>query len=114
MRARVKRYLTSAPSDIMANRQVDARETAWVWAYPVETVQQTTPLETALIRDFHRKSAVTNGKVPPAPAGVVQEIPNPFQIVQVVTDGETLENADPSLPPSKPNTTAGSSATSWR
>jgi hypothetical protein len=36
IRARVNRHLTSARSDIIANRQVDVWEIAWVWAYPVE------------------------------------------------------------------------------
>lgn len=97
IRARVNRHLTSARSDIIANRQVDVWEIAWVWAYPVETVQEITPLETALFHAFHPKSALMNGKVPPASAGRVQAIPNPFQIVQVMTDGEILEKADPAL-----------------
>lgn len=97
IRARVNRHLTSARSDIIANRQVDVWEIAWVWAYPVETVQEITPLETALFHAFHPKSALMNGKVPPSPPGGVQAIPNPFQIVQVMTDGEILEKADPAL-----------------
>lgn len=97
IRARVNRHLTSARSDIIANRQVDVWEIAWVWAYPVDTVPEITPLETALFHAFHPKSALMNGKVPPAPAEGVQAIPNPFQIVQVMTDAEILEKADPAL-----------------
>jgi hypothetical protein len=36
IRARVRRHLTSARSDIIANRQIDVWEIAYVWAYPVE------------------------------------------------------------------------------
>ncbi len=36
IRARVRRHLTSARSDIIANRQIDVWEIAWVWTYPVE------------------------------------------------------------------------------
>jgi hypothetical protein len=32
--SRVNRHLTSARSDIIANRQIDVWEIAWVWAYP--------------------------------------------------------------------------------
>jgi hypothetical protein len=97
IRARVNRHLTSARSDIIANRQVDVWEIAWVWAYPVETVQEVTPLETALFHAFHPKSALMNGKVPAVPVGGVLTIPNPFQIVQVMTDAEIEEKADPAL-----------------
>lgn len=34
IRSRVNRHLTSARSDIIANRQIDVWEIAWVWAYP--------------------------------------------------------------------------------
>lgn len=60
IRARVNRHLTSARSDIIANRQVDVWEIAWVWAYPVETFPEITPLETALFHAFHPKSALMN------------------------------------------------------
>jgi GIY-YIG catalytic domain len=36
IRSRVNRHLTSARSDIIANRQIDVWEIAWVWAYPVQ------------------------------------------------------------------------------
>lgn len=97
IRARVNRHLTSARSDIIANRQVDVWEIAWVWAYPVDTVPEITPLEIALFHAFHLQSALMNGKVPPLPAGGALAIPEPFQIVQVMTDAEILEKADPAL-----------------
>jgi len=97
IRNRVRRHLTSARSDIISNRQVDVWEIAWVWAYPVETVQEITPLETALFHAFHPRSALMNGKVPPGPSVGIQTIPNPFQILQVMTDGEILEKSDPAL-----------------
>ena len=37
IRTRVRRHLTSARSDIIANRQIDVWEIAYVWAYPVKT-----------------------------------------------------------------------------
>src|SRR5437879_2993670 len=35
IRARVRRHLTSARSDVIANRQLDVWEIAFVWAWPV-------------------------------------------------------------------------------
>jgi GIY-YIG catalytic domain len=97
IRARVNRHLTSARSDIIANRQVDVWEIAWVWAYPVEAVDEITLLETLLFHAFHPQSALMNGKVPPPPTTGGPPIPKPFQIVQVMSDNEILEKLDPAL-----------------
>jgi hypothetical protein len=96
IRARVNRHLTSARSDIIANRQVDVWEIAWVWAYPVESLEEITPLENALFHAFHLASALMNGKVPPAPVAGIKP-PGPFQIVQVMADAEIEEKRDPAL-----------------
>ena len=96
IRARVNRHLTSARSDIIANRQVDVWEIAWVWAYPVASLYEITPLETALFHAFHNLSALMNGKVPPNPADDAP-IPKPFQKVQVMSDAEIAEKLDPAL-----------------
>lgn len=96
IRSRVNRHLTSARSDIIANRQVDVWEIAWVWAYPIENADEITQTETALFHAFHPKSALMNGKVPPTPEKMI-EIPTPFQIVQVMSDSEMLEKLDPAL-----------------
>src|SRR5215472_17955285 len=64
IRARVNRHLTSARSDIIANRQIDVWEIAWVWAYPVKNKAEISALENALFHEFHPKSALMNGKVP--------------------------------------------------
>src|SRR3954451_6290676 len=68
IRARVNRHLTSARSDIIANRQIDVWEIAWVWAYPIENRANIPALEDALFHEFHPKSALMNGKVPRRPA----------------------------------------------
>jgi GIY-YIG catalytic domain len=96
IRARVNRHLTSARSDIIANRQVDVWEIAWVWAYPVEAFDEITPLETVLFHAFHPLSALMNGKVPPVPENETP-IPEPFQIVQVMSDSEISDKLDPAL-----------------
>lgn len=95
IRARVNRHLTSARSDIIANRQVDVWEIAWIWAYPVETKSAIGPLEDALFHTFHAKSPLMNGKVPPASG--LSTVPEPAQIVQVMSDDEIGEKRDPVL-----------------
>ncbi len=96
IRARVNRQLTSARSDIIANRQVDVWEIAWVWAYPVENKAQISAIEDALFHEFHPKSALMNGKVPKRPAHRVK-LPEPTQRVQVMADAEIEEKKDPAL-----------------
>jgi len=56
IRSRVNRHLTSARSDIIANRQIDVWEIAWVWTYPVDKADEIGPLEVALFHEFHKKS----------------------------------------------------------
>lgn len=63
----MNRHLTSARSDIIANRQIGVREIAWVWAYPVEDRALISSLENALFNAFHGRSALMNGKVPKPP-----------------------------------------------
>ena len=96
IRARVDRHLTSARSDIIANRQIDVWEIAYVWAYPVANLIQIGPLEDALFHEFHPRSALMNGRVPPAP-NTPLKIPEPSQIVQVMADDEIAEKRDPAL-----------------
>lgn len=96
IRARVNRHLTSARSDIIANRQVDVWEIAWVWAYPVGDRAMIAPLEATLFHAHHPRSALMNGKVPPAPCDRAPP-PDPEQIVQVMTDDEIEDKRDPAL-----------------
>ena len=96
IRARVRRHLTSARSDIIANRQIDVWEIAWVWTYPVDDRADIGPIEDALFHEFHPKSALMNGKVPRLPSHRIK-VPQPFQRVQVMDDGEIKEKRDPAL-----------------
>jgi len=95
IRSRVNRHLTSARSDIIANRQVDVWEIAYVWAFPVNDKTQIQPLEDALFHNFHRVSPLMNGKVPPIPS--VLDIPEPSQRLQVMSQQEIEEKLDPAL-----------------
>jgi hypothetical protein len=96
IRARVNRHLTSARSDTIANRQIDVWEIAWVWAYPVKNKAEISPLEDALFHNFHKRSALMNGKSPQPPTNQAKP-PQPSQRVQVMSDSEIAEKKDPAL-----------------
>ena len=96
IRSRVNRHLTSASSDIIANRQIDVWEIAWVWAYPAKDRAEISSLEDALFHEFHGRSALMNGKVPKPPIDRSKS-PEPSQKVQVMSDAEIAEKKDPAL-----------------
>lgn len=96
IRARVRRHLTSARSDIIANRQIDVWEIAWVWTYPVETKADIGRLEDALFHHYDKKSALMNGKLPPKPKGKFV-LPKPAQVVQVMSNEEIAEKKEAAL-----------------
>src|SRR5262245_17829539 len=56
IRARVSRHLTSARSDVIANRMIDVWEVAFVLAWPVLDRAKITRLEDVLYHRFNRKS----------------------------------------------------------
>jgi hypothetical protein len=84
----------SAHSDIIANRQIDVWEIAWVWAYPVATKEELDPLEAQLYHFFNPNSQLMNGTVPPVPNSL-ENIPEPSQKVQVMSETEVLAKRDP-------------------
>jgi hypothetical protein len=96
IRARVRRHLTSARSDIIANRQIDVWEIAWVWAYPVGDRAEIGPLEAALFHHFDKQSALMNGTLPKQPEKKVK-VPKPDQIVQVMSNDEIAEKKEAAL-----------------
>src|SRR3984885_8344992 len=96
IRSRVNRHLTSARNDIMANRQIDGWEIAWVWAYPARDRAEISSLEDALFHEFHGRSALMNGMVPKPPIDRSKS-PEPSQKVQVMSDAEIAEKKDPAL-----------------
>jgi hypothetical protein len=92
IRSRVARHLTSARSDIIANRQIDVWEIAYVWTYPVTSGESINYLEAQLFHAFNPESQLMNGTVPPY--GDYGPKPEPEQIVQVMTDDEVRERRD--------------------
>lgn len=95
IRARVQRHLTSARSDVIANRQVDVWEVAFVWAFPVAEKSQLNNLESTLFHLHDPQSQLMNGKLLPPPDHPV-DLPEP-EVVQVIQDREIEERKDPQL-----------------
>jgi hypothetical protein len=94
IRQRVQRHLTSARSDIIANRQIDIWEIAFVWEYRISSPISMNTLEAALFHHFNKLSTLMNGKIPTKPRTKIK-LPKPSQIVQVMTDKEISERKDP-------------------
>ena len=96
IRQRVQRHLTSARSDVIANRQIDVWEIAFVWEYPVKEKAALAELEAALFHCFNPKSRLMNGTTPPEPAAPLVTL-EPAKVVQVMSDDEIAERKDPEL-----------------
>lgn len=96
IKSRVRRHLTSARSDIIANRQIDVWEIAFVWAYPVADKSLIADLEAGLFHEYDSKSQLMNGSIPkvlPKP----MTIPSPAQIIQVIDDEDLKERLSPEV-----------------
>ena len=94
IRSRVRRHLTSARSDIIANRQVDVWEIAYVWAFPVAEKTEINSLENALFHEYDKDSQLMNGSIPAIPEkGFI--IPAPFQVLQLMSDEDLMERSSP-------------------
>lgn len=94
IRRRVQRHLTSARSDVIANRQIDVWEIAFVWEYPLNSEAELNSIEAALYHYFDPRSRLMNGQIPAKPIGKV-EIPKPTNIIQVMSDKEIAERKAP-------------------
>lgn len=93
IRTRVRRHLTSARSDIIANRQLDVWEVAFVWAWPLEHVDQISQTEATLFHEFDPASPLINGTVPPEPASKAK-LPEKL-VLQVLPDDEIERRRQP-------------------
>ena len=87
IRARVRRHLTSARSDIVANRQLDVWEVAYVWGWPISDPTLLATVEAQVFHEFDRDSPLVNGTVPAEPHGAKRELP-PRVHVKVMSDEE--------------------------
>lgn len=96
IRQRVQRHLTSARSDIIANRQIDVWEIGFVWEYPVADRAAMNALEAALFHHFNPQSRLMNGTIPMKPVSPVA-LRDPAKVVQVMSDAEIAEKKDMEL-----------------
>lgn len=94
IRARVRRHLTSARSDVIANKQIDVWEIAFVRSYPVDSPEDLNGLESALFHHFDRQSRLMNGSVPVV-IQAARDIPDAAQSVQIMSDADIAERRQP-------------------
>lgn len=86
IRTRVRRHLTSARSDVIANRQIDVWEIAYVWAWPVADRDQINALEHAVFNTFDAEQRLMNGK---NLAATLDDVAWPeVQKIQVINEDE--------------------------
>jgi hypothetical protein len=97
IRARARRHLTSARSDIIANRQIDPWEIAYVQAYPAKRPEDIPLLEASLFAKFNARKPLMNGSVPVAKEPLLKKLPEPVQVIQVMPDEEIKVRKDPAL-----------------
>jgi hypothetical protein len=94
---RARRHLTSARSDIIANRQIDPWEIAYVRAYPAKLRGDIPLLEASLFAKFNAEKPLMNGSVPVAKEALLRKLPEPAQVVQIMPDEEIRVRKDPAL-----------------
>jgi hypothetical protein len=95
IRGRVQRHLTSARSDVIANRLIDVWEVAFVRAWPSAS-DAIDDIEAALFVEMNRSSPLMQKAITRAPpAGMV--VPPPQAIAQVMPDDEIAQRRTPSL-----------------
>lgn len=90
IRARVRRHITSARSDVIANRQIDVWEIAYVLCWPLKDKAKLGPSERFLFHQFHTKSPLMNGSVPAKVEKLSFSLPEPIRI-QLMQDHEIEE-----------------------
>jgi len=96
IRKRIQRHITSARSDIIANRQLDVWEVAFVQAWPVAEVTARKELEAQLFHFFERESQLVNGSVPRLSGLQLTEVPT-GERVQVLPDDVLQVRRDPAI-----------------
>jgi len=96
IRSRVRRHLTSARSDIIANRMIDVWEIAYVMAWPVEDRDHIGPLEACLFARFDAEKQLMNGKAMRFEGPLAFALPEPSR-VQVIEEEERQDRLSPAL-----------------
>jgi hypothetical protein len=94
---RVRRHLTSARSDVIANRLIDVWEIAYVQAYPVEDTSEIPLLEASVFAVYDSRKPLMNGSVPRAQQPLLQRLPEPAEVIQILPTEEIAKRKDPAL-----------------
>lgn len=94
IRTRVRRHLTSARSDIIANRQIDVWEIAYVWAWPIADTSAIPALEGHLFTHYDAQKPLMNGKT--LSSAIATPVPEKT-VVQVIDEDERVSRLDPSV-----------------
>ena len=82
IQGRVRRHITSARSDVIANRQIDVWEIAYVWAWPVQPADQVSFLERQIYDYVRSQGTLVAGKSLAGPVTRLRELP-PYERVCV-------------------------------
>ena len=90
IRARVNRHITSARSDVIANRMLDVWEVASVRCWPVKRKAHLKPLEEYLFHRFHKKSSLMNGAILPRVRSL--RFPIPKETVVLLMSGDEIKS----------------------
>lgn len=95
IRQRVQRHLTSARSDVIANRQLDVWEVAYILAWPMPGAGKSDlkVVESYLIGKFNSEKPLLNGTIPVPPA-VEPDMPERL-IVQILPTAEIDRRKNP-------------------
>lgn len=94
IRSRVRRHLTSARSDIIANRMIDVWEIAYVKAWPVPDPAMIPGIEALLFATFDAQHQLMNGRAMVCAVDLTADLPDP-QVVQVIAEEERLDRLRP-------------------
>lgn len=94
IRTRVRRHLTSARSDVIANRMIDVWEIAFVWAWLAPDLESIPVLEAFLFCHFDAQNTLMNGKMMPKPDKLPFDLPEK-QVIQVINDETIKDRLDP-------------------
>ena len=94
IRTRVRRHLTSARSDVIANRLIDVWEVAFVWGWPTNSNQEIAEFESRLFTELNSQSPLMNSQNPPALNNTSLVLPAK-DVVQILPDEEISTRLNP-------------------
>ncbi|QNN23002.1 GIY-YIG nuclease family protein [Planctomycetales bacterium ZRK34] len=96
IRGRVRRHLTSARSDPIANRQIDVWEIAYVWSWEVPEKRHMDSIEQHFIYQCNKQSPLVNETIPTAKPKLTLKLPE-RNCVQVMPEALIKARQDPTL-----------------